>query len=130
MNVRTLATCAAFLLVFEMSSAFAAQQWNCKYHWVDSGGGNGPDISDTLIEESATTLSGFLDDLSGTREQYTIIQNSQVGLIAVLPPRTKDSLQLQAILLDKKSGAMKLVATMAGGTYMDINMGKCIRAPR
>ena len=129
MKVKGLASCVVFLFAFEAPAAFAAQQWNCKYHWVDPSG-NGPDISNTLIENDAASLDGFLDDLSNTRERYKIFQNSQAGLIAILPPRTEDSLQLQAIILEKQSGAMKMVATVADGTYIDIVVGKCIRAPK
>jgi hypothetical protein len=129
MKVRNLASCVVFLFAFEAPSAFAAQQWDCKYHTVDSTG-NGPDFSGALIENSAVSLSGFLDDYSGTRGQYKIVQNSQVGLIAVLPPSPKESLHLQVIVLDKRSGAMKLVATRAGWTYMDIVMGKCARSEK
>jgi hypothetical protein len=78
MKVRILVSCAIFFFAIGASTAFAAQQWDCKYHFVVASG-NSSDISDTLIENNAASLSGFLDDLSNTREQYTIIQNSPIG---------------------------------------------------
>ncbi|MFL5236713.1 MAG: hypothetical protein ACJ8EL_03780 [Rhizomicrobium sp.] len=125
MNSKLHAILVAFA-IFVSSPTYAKSNWICLYH--PAGQGGAPALRGTLLDDGSGKLSGFTDDYTGKRPQYEVIESSDEGMIAILHSserRRPSPLLLSIILLDKKTGDLRMIGTRTPGLYEDVWQGQC-----
>jgi hypothetical protein len=117
--------------VVSMSAANAETIWQCSYRSED---GQSPSIPAKFVEdEKSRILSGYVDDLTGRPHRYQIVQNSEIGLIAISPhsdPAENGStpdMGVAVVLLNKRTGDLQVKGLQLRIAGEDNYRGHCKR---
>jgi len=122
----------SFVFLFSGQSARAQTIWKCVYS--AAGSKVAAPLTGTIIEVNSKRLDNFIDDDTGKRARFEIVENSGDALIAIFHfanPRerkTQQELGLKVIMLDEKSGDLRLISTIVPNSYLDAWTGKCSKA--
>lgn len=122
----TLKNAFAFVLALSASTqcVFAVEKWNCVY----APKGDNNSATRTQYElRNGTELYGPVEDYSGKRTIYDVIENTKFGLIAISHYSTSANSGVVVLLLNKNTGVFRLVGMLANDDYDDTHVGSCIR---
>ncbi len=116
---------SAALFLSLIGQAHGKEAWSCSFAPRDQTG-----VTETEdFVEDGKVFHALFDDYSGKTGQHEIIETSSRGLVAMSHySREKDPVMgVTLILLNKKSGALRVVGYNALSEYEDVYQGACIR---
>ncbi|HEY3778251.1 MAG TPA: hypothetical protein VGL35_09345 [Rhizomicrobium sp.] len=116
------------LLVFMAGTAGAETSWSCSYKASD-----GTLQPPAVFLETKTEFVGPPDDYSAYRMHYSILEDSDDGLIAIAhssgspEPGKPPEMILNVIILNKRTGEFRMSGTLLRSMYEDRYEGHCVK---
>jgi hypothetical protein len=112
--------------IFFVTNAIASQAWECTY--MLDGGFRAKDI---FVEETPSTLTSHVTEVSDQLNKYDILENSSEGLIAIHhysePPEDGKPTETGAVIIaiNKLTGEFRMFGILLSALDENVTRGSC-----